>query len=294
MQSSSRRCRPATRRAALSYSPIGRYLLEITSQKGTRLIQITDTHLFAQAERTLVGMNCEEGLRDVLALVRVHETEAAALLFTGDASQDHSAASYVRLDTALSSLQLPQYWIPGNHDELSMLEHVIAPRHPCGHASFALGCWRVIMLDSSVPGHVDGRLREEQLQYLRHNLEVACEPHVLVCLHHNPVPVAAAWLQRHCLKNPEELFAILDAEPRVHAVLFGHIHHELDVLRNGVRYLGSPSTCVQFHPSSADFALDDLNPGYRWLELMQDGSVNTGVRRVEGKRYDVDFSGIGY
>jgi Icc protein len=117
---------------------------------------------------------------------------------------------------------------------------------------------------------------------------------VLVCLHHNPVPVAAAWLQVHALKNPDELFAVLDADPRIRAVLFGHIHHELNIERNGVRYLGSPSTCVQFHPTSEDFALDALNPGYRWLDLHPDGTFHTGITRVTGKSYDVDFSGIGY
>ncbi len=271
-----------------------RSLVEHPNAKGARLVQITDTHLFAHAEGALVGMNCDEGLRDVLALVQTHESAAEALLFTGDASQDNSAESYVRLEAALSALGLPQYWIPGNHDELPLLEQVIGPRHPCGQASFALGGWRIIMLNSSVPDHVYGRLAESELLFLRDSLHTSREAHVLVCLHHNPVPVAAAWLQRHCLKNPDELFTVLDAEPRVRAVLFGHIHHELDVQRNGVRYLGSPSTCVQFHPASADFALDDLNPGYRWLELMPDGAVKTGVRRVEGKRYNVDFSGIGY
>lgn len=268
--------------------------MENTQIKGTRLVQVTDTHLFADAEGVLVGMNCDEGLRDVLALVRKHEPDAAALLFTGDASQDNSRESYERLEAALSSLGLPQYWIPGNHDELPLLQAVVGPRHPCGHATFAQGNWRIIMLDSSVPDQVYGRLSSAELGFLRDSLATSSEPHVMVCLHHNPVPVAAAWLQRHCLKNPEDLFVVLDAEPRVRIVLFGHIHHELDQRRHGVRYLGSPSTCVQFHPSSADFALDDLNPGYRWLDLMPDGSVNTGVRRVEGKRYEVDFSGIGY
>jgi Icc protein len=268
--------------------------VENGQDSGARLIQITDTHLYAHAEGELVGMNCDEGLRDVLALVRAHEPEAQALLFTGDASQDNSSQSYVRLEAALSSLNLPQYWIPGNHDELPLLEQVVGPRHPCGQASFSVGGWRVIMLNSSVPDQAYGRLAEGELQFLGNHLSQCREAQVLVCLHHNPVPVQAAWLQKHCLRNPDELFAILDAEPRVRAVLFGHIHHELDVQRNGVRYLGSPSTCVQFHPASEDFALDDLNPGYRWLDLMPDGTVKTGIRRVTGKRYPVDFSGIGY
>ena len=34
----------------------------------------------------------------------------------------------------------------------------------------------------------------------------------------------------------------------VKAVLSGHVHQAFDVVEQGVRYLTSPSTCVQFKP----------------------------------------------
>jgi len=239
-------------------------------------------------------MNCEEGLQDVLALIREHESNPDVLLFTGDASQDNSAASYQRLELALGSLQIPQFWIPGNHDELQRMKDAVGKNNACFVSSFAIAGWRILMLNSSVSGEVHGRLGAHELDFLQRILSECTEEHVLVCLHHNPVPVAANWLQEHCLKNPDELFAILDADDRIRAVLFGHIHHDLRVERNGVLYMGSPSTCIQFHPSSFDFALDHLNPGYRWLDLNQDGTINTGIRRVTGKQYNIDFAGIGY
>lgn len=260
----------------------------------TRIIQVTDAHLFGTVDEKLVGMNCEEGLQDVLLLVKTTEHKPALVLFTGDASQDSSTASYQRLELSLSTLGVPQYWIPGNHDELQQMQSALGSDNPCFHKSIQLGDWRLILLNSSVKGQVYGCLADDQLEFLRRSLQECTEKHVLVSLHHNPVPVAAAWLQHHALQNPDALFAILDTDPRVHVVLFGHIHHELDMQRNGVRYLGSPSTCIQFHPASYDFALDTLNPGYRWLDLNADGTVLTGIRRVEGKRYEVDFSGIGY
>lgn len=260
-----------------------------------RLVQLTDSHLFGTPDGSLVGMNTTDSLHDVLQLVALHEPHAAALLFTGDASQDHSAASYRQLLAALARSALPQYWIPGNHDELSLMQQVVAGRHPCGNACFRTGNWQVILLDSSLAGKVHGWLAGETLAFLQDCLRASPpDEHVLVALHHNPVPVAAAWLQRHCLQNAEALFAVLDAYPQVRAVVFGHVHQELEVRRKGVRYFGTPSTCVQFHPSSAEFALDDRNPGYRWLDLHPDGTLVSAVRRVTGKRYEVDFSGVGY
>lgn len=259
-----------------------------------RLVQVSDTHLYANTSHVLVGMNCDEGLRDVIELIRKKEKVIAGVLLTGDASQDNSAASYLRLHTMLATLGARQYWIPGNHDELKAMQRALNPTNRCFEKSIRFGNWLVVMLASNVVGAVHGLLKKDELDFLDEQLRTSDAEHVLVCLHHNPVPVKAAWLQQHALQNPEALFTILDRYPAVRSVLFGHIHHELKRTRNGVVFYGSPSTCIQFHPTQEDFALDHRNPGYRWLELHADGSLVTGVNRVPNKRYSVDFSGIGY
>jgi 3',5'-cyclic-AMP phosphodiesterase len=259
-----------------------------------RFVQVTDSHLYADPNGVLVGMNCEEGLQDVLAMIDKDEPALAAVLCTGDISQDYSKESYLRFYQLIGRLNAPQYWIPGNHDELSVMQEAIGSSNPCFKKSFAVTGWRIIMLNSHVAGAVSGTLPIAELQFLEQQLSAADHAHVLICLHHNCLPVDAAWLQQHALTNPQDLFAIVDRFKQVKAVLFGHIHQEYQRSRNGVGYFGSPSTCIQFHPSKADFALDDLNPGYRWLELCSNGEVLTGVKRVANKRYPVDFFGVGY
>ena len=96
------------------------------------------------------------------------------------------------------------------------------------------------------------------------------------------------------LRNPDALFAVLDGFPQVRALLWGHIHQEFDQLRNGVRLLASPSTCVQFAPGSEEFQVDQEAPGYRWLRLYADGRLETAVSRVVGIRFEVDYSIKGY
>lgn len=264
-------------------------------QQVHHLVQVTDMHLYADAEGALVGMNCAEGLRDVLALIREHEPHIDAVLCTGDVSQDNSRESYCRCHEAVATLGAPQYWIAGNHDELPTMRAALGDeRQACFSSGFSVPGWRVVMLNSNVLGQAHGFLDEAELTRLDAELSASSASHALVCLHHNCVPVAAAWLQQHALQNSEALFAVLDRHPQVKAVLFGHIHQELVHERRQVLYLGSPSTCVQFHPTNDKFALDDLNPGYRWLELFPDGELRTGVRRVQDKRYPIDFSGIGY
>jgi Icc protein len=96
------------------------------------------------------------------------------------------------------------------------------------------------------------------------------------------------------LRNPEALFTVLDRFPQVRAVLWGHVHQEFDQLRDGVRLMATPSTCIQFAPNSVDFGLDELAPGYRWLRLHDDGQIETGVSRIASDLFDVDINGAGY
>ena len=57
-----------------------------------------------------------------------------------------------------------------------------------------LGLWRVVLLDSTIPGSAAGRLSAQSLASLESALAAARQRHVLVCLHHHPVPMASRWL----------------------------------------------------------------------------------------------------
>ena len=58
--------------------------------------------------------------------------------------------------------------------------------------------------------------------------------------------------------------------------------------------MAAPSTCIQFHPTNDNFTIDNAQPGYRWLNLGADGTIESGVERVSGKSYNIDFSSTGY
>ena len=58
----------------------------------------------------------------------------------------------------------------------------------------------------------------------------------------------------------------------------GHIHQSHEADWDGIPVYSTPSTCFQFKPKSVDFALDDLPPAYRWIDLYSDGKIDTGVK----------------
>jgi Icc protein len=92
----------------------------------------------------------------------------------------------------------------------------------------------------------------------------------------------SAWLDEVGLRDADEFLAVLDRHDNVRGVLWGHVHQVSDRQRNGVRMLSTPATCAQFLPNAEVFALDDKPPGFRWLRLYPDGTLETEVGWVSG------------
>jgi len=271
-------------------------VLADNTDRNYRIVQITDSHLFADRKTVFDGLNTYDTLCDVVELVRKQQPEIDCLLCTGDLAQDSSIQAYHNFLEALAPLKAPQMWLPGNHDIRSNMQQSLERNSVYLNRSCQVGNWRIIMLNSNVEGKVYGLLDQKELADL--DLELADSErngsHALVCVHHNCLPVKAAWLQQHCLKNSEELFAVTDRYRHVRGILYGHIHQEFESSRHDVKVMATPSTCIQFHPTNDEFTLDDAQPGYRWLDLTPEGEILTGVERVSEISYDVDFSSTGY
>ena len=186
-----------------------------------RVIQITDPHLFADESMDLVGMNCQEGLEDVIELVKEHEETIDCVLCTGDIAQDASQEAYNRFAAHINGLDAPQLWIPGNHDILASMEQALSKKKEALEKTLKLGNWGIIMLNSCVEGHIYGMLSQQELVHLKTELDQmqSEDRYVLVAVHHNPVPVNAEWLQNHSLQNTNDFFEIIDGFENIKAVV---------------------------------------------------------------------------
>ncbi|MGG2395592.1 3',5'-cyclic-AMP phosphodiesterase [Pseudomonas sp. SH1-B] len=257
------------------------------------LVQLSDSHLFAEADGKLLGMDTCDSLQRVIERVKQEQPQIDLILATGDLSQDGSEASYQRFRQLTAAIDAPCRWLAGNHDETPPMQAVCKDSELL-EPVIDVGAWRIVMLDSSIPGAVPGFLADNQLELLQRTLGEATQRHHLICLHHHPVSIGCKWMDPIGLRNPDALFAILDRHPQARAVLWGHVHQEFDRQRNNLRLLASPSTCVQFAPGSEDFQVGSEAPGYRWLRLHDDGTLETGVSRVTGIHFEVDYSVKGY
>lgn len=246
------------------------------------LLQITDTHLHATTDSKMRGVNTYTTLRRVLEHVRNGSRwPPVAIIATGDLVQDESRAGYERFAELLKTLATPTYCIPGNHDDPELMAQTLGPPafQVCGSAR--LGSWCLVMLNTFEAGEDAGRLAESELERLDQTLAEHSECHALVCLHHQPIRMGSAWLDGVGLRNADDFLDVIDRHTNVRGVVWGHVHQASDNTRNGVRYLSTPSTCSQFLPMSAHFAIDQKPPGCRWLRLGHDGSIATTVDWID-------------
>jgi len=259
-----------------------------------RLLQITDTHLYADPAGTLLGVNTLESCSLVVEMAQQQENAADAIVTTGDLVHDGSRQGYRHLREQLLKLNLPTYCLPGNHDHPETLEETMSGGLIHANRAVELGAWSLLFLDSTLPGSETGHLNDFELDHLAGYLADHRERPTLLCMHHQPVHIGSAWMDTMALDNPDPFFAIIDANPQVKGILWGHIHQSFEEQRHDVRLIGSPSTCVQFLPKSDAFALDDVPPAYRWLELHEDGAIHTGIRRVASYASGIEMESLGY
>ncbi|WP_413111168.1 3',5'-cyclic-AMP phosphodiesterase [Thaumasiovibrio sp. DFM-14] len=259
------------------------------------LLQLTDSHLFATDDGSLLGVKTNQSFKAVLEAIDAQAPVFDALLATGDISQDHSVASYAHFVRGISRWTSPCFWLPGNHDYKPSM-HSVCPTPTIEPAQHVLlgEHWQLIMLDSQVKGVPHGELNDAQLRFLEETLSAFPQRHALISLHHHSVEAGSSWLDQHKLHNAASFWSTLSQHAQVKAVLCGHIHQEMDRLKNGIRVLATPSTCFQFKPDSTDFGLDNRTPGWRWLTLRANGDIETQVERLTGRAFLPDFNSAGY
>ncbi len=259
-----------------------------------KVLQFSDMHLFAEPDKTLLGLDTQQSFLEVLRKAQATHWPADLILITGDLAQDGSREAYQRLQQRFAALSTPTYRLPGNHDDPVAMDEILNGKNVHAARTVYPGNWQIILLNSAVPDHVEGYLDEAELAALDRHLTEHPDRHALICLHHTPVPVGSRWIDELGLTNAADFFAVLNRHAQVRAILWGHIHQEFDAERNSVRLLSTPSTCFQFRPGADDFTLDVRPPGYRWLVLHADGLITTGVCRLDYSMLGIAMDSTGY
>ncbi|MCC7516506.1 MAG: 3',5'-cyclic-AMP phosphodiesterase [Pseudomonadales bacterium] len=243
------------------------------------LLQITDCHIHNERGRLLSGVDTYDSLAQVIDGVLTQQPAAALALITGDLTHEGDERAYRLLLEQLDRLPMPFFWLPGNHDHLAPMASTA--NHERLHCKqITTPHWQILLLDTHIEGEVSGLISQSELSWLATALLEHPDKYAAIFMHHPLLPVGCDWLDPQRIANAEQVMTLLDSSAQVRLVCNGHVHQEYSLRRMHYQFLSTPSTCIQFKQNSADYAEDDLPPGYRRFVLHADGSFDTEVVRV--------------
>jgi len=243
-------------------------------------LQFTDPHLTGSPDMRVRGVATVQTLARCVRHAKSRHPRPGAVLLTGDLVHD-DAAGYQALRERFADAGAPVHCLPGNHDDPADVAGALDGPPFVHDFATRYDRWMVVMLDSTVAGGHHGHLDASELARLDAALASQQGAYALVCLHHHPVPHGSAWLDQLMLDNADEFFGVLARHPNVRGLAWGHTHQPFEGRREQIRLMGTPSTCMQFTQNADEFAVDDRPPAYRWMELGDDGRIETGVEWVE-------------
>lgn len=258
------------------------------------VLHLTDAHFLAAEQQTMLGIDTEAYFVQVLALALSREPQIDVLILSGDLVQDICAESYQRLRTHLLKLPMPVLCLPGNHDDLDLMQALLNERNISCAKQRVFDHWQIICVNSQIPDEPGGFLSESELESLKIALETYPHHHALIAVHHHCVPTNSQWMDTMQIGNSAELLNLLASYPQAKVIINGHIHQAFAQSIANIHIFGTPSTCFQFTPNSRHFSVDKTPPGYRQLTLYSDGGVTTHLVRLSHELDELNLDNKGY
>jgi len=213
------------------------------------LLHISDTHLLAGGEQLYGTVDSEQHLRALLAEVEASGGRPEAIVFTGDLADRGQPDAYARLralvDPAAERMGARVIWVMGNHDDRASFRQGL--RDELGDTSpiddvYWLGRLRVIVLDSTVPGHHYGDVSESQLDWLAAELAMPAPEGTILAMHHPPIPSVLDLAVSVELRDQSQLREVLEGSD-VRSILAGHLHYSSTATFAGIPVSVSSASC---------------------------------------------------
>lgn len=250
-------------------------IYHLPMQAKYRLVQLTDCHLLANISDWYQGCQPAVHLQQIVMQLQIAPPDAVIL--TGDLTQDHSAASYQLLAKLLSPLACPVFLVPGNHDDVNLLQALTAQAPFVAAEGIQLADWQLLLLNSKglTPA---GSFAAAKQQLLQQHFQQSTAAYFWLFMHHHPQPLDC-FIDQYGLQEQSTFWQLLAAEPRVRGLSHGHAHLAYQRVQDGIQLVGCPATSVQFL-TTPDW--QTVNQGPQWCEwcFSADGQVSWQFKRI--------------
>lgn len=250
-------------------------------------VHISDTHLgptaVFQDRHGVSPYPCAEKL---VAIINNLPTTPDFVIHTGDVVYDPDPAAFKLAADLFSRLNVPIYYVNGNHDGKGMLANYL-PMGPKTNLSddpetlsytFAVKGERFVVVDARGPEEIDpqGVFSAAQLEVVRNEAQPDGPP-LTIFMHYPALPMNSKWMDGNMLVQNGRSFhnLLLPAKERLRGVFHGHVHQNMQVMRDGIFYASVVSAYSQFYAwPHDDYVQHDFahEPGYGFIHLL-DGQM---------------------
>jgi Icc protein len=227
-----------------------------------KFVVMSDLHLVPEGELSMT-LDTAARLEQAVETVIARYGDADFCVLAGDLADLGQAAAYERLKAIVARLPIPVHITLGNHDDRPTFLEVFGADHATetGNVDKVIDIkgYRIILLDSSEPGRVDGVLEPAQITWLQQRLAEARDRPVIVILHHN---ANALHIESDTIRmlEPDAFIEALKTHPDVRQVIAGHVH-----LTSTANYRGLPFTTLAGGHYSVSFNVDQPGAPFRRL-----------------------------
>jgi 3',5'-cyclic AMP phosphodiesterase CpdA len=247
-----------------------------------KFVVLSDLHL-GPVGQPVNGLDTGARLAEAVAAINRDHADAAFVLVAGDLADRGEVAAYRHLQDRLAPLSVPVHLTLGNHDDRAAFLAVFGPDldDPQGRVSRVVdaGGYRVILLDTSEPGLVGGRLCEGRLDWLAARLDEAEDRPVIVVQHHHANPLSLP-VDEIILENAEAYLAILQRHPDLRQVIAGHVH-----LPSAAVWRGIPMTTL----AGSHYSVSPHVPGVPGAQRQLEGPAQMAVVLAGAEGVTVHF-----
>lgn len=241
------------------------------------IAQLSDLHICLEGDLSAKNVFAE---RAIDALSRLKPRPDVVIL-TGDVTEYGTTGEYELVNQMLSRLDMPIYAIPGNHDHRDRMragfQHVdrLAAGRKLLNYTIETRPVRLIGLDSTIAGRVEGELTKETLNFLEETLSMEPGVPTLVFLHHPPIITGLDNKdQIRLFEGAASLLEILASHPQVERIVSGHFHRSIQARFGSTICQVAPPVRYMTPTERGDadeHEMDEELPGFllhRWIETV--------------------------
>ncbi|MFI6868405.1 phosphodiesterase [Nocardia sp. NPDC050406] len=249
------------------------------------LFHFSDTHLIAADAELYGDVDAEQRLAELLEQAEASRITPTAIVFTGDLADHGEPLAYAKLRKLVQPwaerIGAPLVWVAGNHDDRAAMREGLLDETgsaaPYDRVHMFDGL-RIVVLDTTVPGHHYGEISHAQLNWLRDVLAEPAPFGTILAMHHPPVPCVLDLAVTVELRDQRRLADVLDGTD-VRAILAGHLHFSTNATFAGIPVSVASATCYSQDLSVAQGGLRgrDAAQAFNYVHIYPDTVVHSVV-----------------